>query len=113
MLAFLLSTPAYAPVLERRGWTELAGRLRTLTREQRWSELPTVVSDLVVNELVTCGRYDELPELLLAKFEGIADGVVLAPLGNDDDDQLIQTCVRRLQRESAGVGAKSPVTEQM
>jgi hypothetical protein len=26
MLAFLLSTPSYAPALNRRGWTELAGR---------------------------------------------------------------------------------------
>ena len=107
MLAFLLSTPAYAPALKRRGWTELAGRLRTLTKEQRWDELPTVLSDLVLDELVTCGRYDQLPEILLAKFEGIADGVVLPPLGDGDDDQLIQTCVGRLRREPARVDAKA------
>jgi probable F420-dependent oxidoreductase len=99
MLAFLLSTPAYAPALKRRGWTELARQLRTLTRQQRWSELPTVLSDLELDELVTCGRYDELPEILRAKFEGIADGIVLPPLGDDGDDQdrLIQACVRGLR----------------
>lgn len=99
MLAFLLSTPSYGPALKRRGWTELAGRLRTLTREQRWNELPTVLSDVVLDELVTCGRYDELPDILRTKFEGIADGVVLPPLGNGDDDQPIQDCVRSLQWE--------------
>ena len=99
MLAFLLSTPSYAPALKRRGWTDLAARLRTLTKEQRWDELPTVLSDLVLDELVTCGRYDELPQLLHAKFEGIADGVVLPHLGDDDDDRLIQLCVRDIQQE--------------
>ena len=101
MLAFLLSTPAYAPALKRRGWPELAGRLRTLTKEQRWNELPTVLSDLVLDELVTCGRYDELPELLRAKFEGVADAVVLPPLADDDDDRLIQACVSGLRREQS------------
>lgn len=99
MLAFLLSTPAYAPALERRGWTELAERLRALTRDQRWDELPTVLGDPVLDELVTCGRYGELPQILRTKFEGIADGVVLPPLGDDSDDQPIQECVRGLQQE--------------
>jgi probable F420-dependent oxidoreductase len=102
MLAFLLSTPSYAPALKRRGWTDLAGRLRTLTREQRWSELPAVLSDVVLDELVTCGRYDELPDILRTKYEGIADGVVLPPLGEADHDQPIQACVRAIRepRES-------------
>jgi alkanesulfonate monooxygenase SsuD/methylene tetrahydromethanopterin reductase-like flavin-dependent oxidoreductase (luciferase family) len=98
MLAFLLSTPAYAPALKRRGWTEMVERLRALTKEQRWDELPTVLSDLVLDELLTCGRYDELPELLRAKFEGIADAVVLPPLADDDDDRMVGACVDGLRR---------------
>jgi probable F420-dependent oxidoreductase len=99
MLAFLLSTPAYAPALKRRGWSELAGELRTLTKEQRWDELPTALSDLVLDELLTCGRYDELPGLLRAKYEGIADAVVLPPLAEGDDDRLIHACVSDLRGE--------------
>ena len=108
MLAFLLSTPSYAPALKRRGWTELAGRLRTLTKEQRWNELPAVLSDVVLDELVTSGRYDELPEILRTKFEGIADGIVLPPLSDDDDDQLAQACVRSLRREPARMDPAPP-----
>lgn len=96
MLAFLLSTPAYAPALKRRGWTELAGRLRTLTQERRWNELPTTLNDVVLDELVTCGRYDQLSQILHSKYAGLADGVVLPPLG-DDDDQPIRQCVRNLK----------------
>lgn len=97
LLAFLLSTPSYAPALNRRGWTELSGRLRAVTKEQRWNELPAVLTDVVLDELVTSGRYDELPKILRTKFEGIADGVVLPPLRDEDDDQLLQTCVRSLR----------------
>ncbi|KAA1252059.1 TIGR03617 family F420-dependent LLM class oxidoreductase [Mycobacterium simiae] len=96
MLAFLLSTPAYAPALQRRGWTELAGRLRTLTHQRRWDELPTVLNDVALDELLTCGRYDELPQLLHTKYASVADGVVLPPLG-DDDDRPIRQCVESLK----------------
>ncbi|HET9875895.1 MAG TPA: TIGR03617 family F420-dependent LLM class oxidoreductase [Mycobacterium sp.] len=98
MLAFLLSTPAYEPALKRRGWTELASRLRTLTNAQRWNDLPAVLTDAVLNELVICGRYHELPEILRMKFENIADGVVLPPLRDEDDDQLLQRCISDLRR---------------
>jgi probable F420-dependent oxidoreductase len=106
MLAFLLSTPAYAPVLRRRGWTDLADRLRVLTKERRWDELTTVLTDVVLDELVTCARYDQLPGTLLTKFEGLAEGVVLPPLSEDDDDQPIQTCVETLRREPARTAQK-------
>lgn len=69
-----------------------------MTKEQRWNELPAVLPDVVLDELVTSARYDELPNILRTKFEGIADGVVLPPLRDEDDDQLLQTCVRRLRR---------------
>lgn len=97
MLAFLLSTPAYAPVLRRRGIPELSDELRALTKAQRWTDLPAVLTDAVLDDLVTCGRYDQLPALLRAKFDGVAEGVVLPPLG-DDDDQLLRDCIRDLQR---------------
>ncbi|MGB9224615.1 TIGR03617 family F420-dependent LLM class oxidoreductase [Mycobacterium sp.] len=97
MLAFLLSTPAYAPALKRRGWTELADRLRTLAKAQRWNEMPTALTDVVLDELVTCGRYEELPEILRTKFDGIADGLVLPPIADGADDRPIQACVGSLR----------------
>lgn len=99
MLAFLLSTPAYAPTLKRRGWHELADDLRAVIKQQRWDDLPTVLSDAMLDQLVTAGRYDQLADLLRAKYDGIVDGVVLPPVGDDEnEDQPVQACVQDLQR---------------
>ncbi|GJF09711.1 LLM class F420-dependent oxidoreductase [Mycolicibacterium cyprinidarum] len=96
MLAFLYSTPAYAPALIKRGLTDLPERLRELVRAQQWDRLPAVVTDAVVDEFVVCARYDELPQLLAARFGPVADGVVLPPLRNDAGDAAIQACVAAL-----------------
>ncbi len=98
MLAFLYSTPAYAPALERHGFVDLSERLRDLVRTERWEELPTVVDDAVLDALVVCGRYDELPRLLTERYGDVADGVVLPPLGEEQDDAGLAACVAALRR---------------
>jgi probable F420-dependent oxidoreductase len=99
MLAFLYSTPSYATALKRRGWTDLPEQLRALVRAQQWDDLPTVLSDAVLDELVICGRYDELPGILMARFGQVADGVVLPPLGDLDDDRLLRECIAELTQD--------------
>jgi probable F420-dependent oxidoreductase len=89
MLAFLYSTPPYRPTLERHGWPDLFDRLQALTRAERWDRLPEVITDDVLDALLVCGPYEALPELLLERYRGIADGVVMpAPLDEHDDDRL-------------------------
>lgn len=91
MLAFLYSTPAYAGTLERRGRPGTADRLREMIRDQRWEQLPTLIDDALLDDLVTVGRYDELPGLLETKYGQIADGIVLPPLaGPPDDDAMLR-----------------------
>lgn len=95
LLAFLYSTPAYAPALIKRGWTDLPERLRELVRAQQWDRLPAVLTDDVVDEFVVCARYDELPRMLAARFGAVADGIVLPPL-RGDSDVGIEACVAAL-----------------
>ncbi|MGB0877154.1 MAG: TIGR03617 family F420-dependent LLM class oxidoreductase [Mycobacterium sp.] len=95
MLAFLYSTPAYAPALISRGWPDLPERLRELVRAQQWDRLPAVLTDDVVDEFVVSACYDDLPRLLAARFGATADGVVLPPL-RGDSDAGVQACVAAL-----------------
>jgi probable F420-dependent oxidoreductase len=95
MLAFLYSTPSYATALKRRGWPELSEQLRALVRTQLWDDLPTVLSDAVLDELLICGRYDQLPDMLKARYGDIADGVVLPYLR--DDDGSLAACIAELK----------------
>lgn len=97
MLAFLYSTPSYATALTRRGWHDLPDRLRALVRAQRWDELPAVLGDEILEDLLVCGRYDELPAILKTRFGAVADGIVLPPLGDPSDDELLGACLGDLR----------------
>lgn len=103
MLAFLLSTPAYAGALKRRGWTSLPDQLRSLTREERWGELPGVLDDTVLDALVVRGRYDQLAGLLHDRYDGLVDGVVLPPPSGAGGDQPLARCVDELRCATGSV----------
>ena len=99
LLAFLYSTPAYAPTLELYGWGELGPRLRELIRRDRWDDLAGVLSDEVLDTLVPCGTFDELPGMLLERFAGLGQGIVVsAPADTGDDDGFPSGHRRRCRR---------------
>jgi probable F420-dependent oxidoreductase len=87
LLAFLYSTPAYAPTLELYGWDDLGPRLRELIRRERWDDLGDVLSDEVLDTLVPAGTFDELAPLLLERFAALGQGItVTVPADKGDDD---------------------------
>ena len=87
LLAFLYSTPAYAPTLRLYGWDDLGPRLRDLIRRERWDDLGDVLSDEVLDTLVPCATFDELAGLLLERFAGLGQGILVAvPADPAEDD---------------------------
>jgi hypothetical protein len=52
----------------------------------------------VLDELLICARYDELPEILTARFGDVADGVVLPPLDDQVDNAALRVCISELRR---------------
>ena len=97
LLAFLYSTPAYAPTLELYGWSDVGPRLRELVRHDRWDDLGDVLSDEVVDTLVPCGTFEELPGLLLERFDGLGQGLVVNPPAQPEDDDAFRPVVAALQ----------------
>ena len=97
LLAFLYSTPAYAPTLELYGWTELGPRLRELIRRDRWDDLAGVLSDEVLDTLVPCGTFDELPTILRDRFAGLGQGIVVSPPAESVDDEAFAAVVAALR----------------
>jgi probable F420-dependent oxidoreductase len=93
LLAFLYSTPAYATTLELYGWDELGPRLRDLIRHERWDELGTVLSDEVLDTLVPCGTFEELPALLLRRFSALGQGILISPPADDANDEAFAAVV--------------------
>ncbi len=97
LLAFLYSTPAYAPTLELYGWADLGPRLRALIRHDRWDDLGAVLSDEVLDTLVPCGTFDELPSILAERFSGLGDGIVVSPPPEGRDDEAFAAVIATLQ----------------
>lgn len=97
ILAFLYSTPAYGRTLDLYGWTGLGDRLRALTREGRWGELDALVTDEIIDALVPHAVYADLPETLLHRLGGVADGVLIAPPSDPADDPGFADMLRVLQ----------------
>jgi probable F420-dependent oxidoreductase len=98
LLAFLYSTPAYAPTLELYGWPELGPRLRDLIRHERWDDLAGVLSDEVLDTLVPSGTFDELPRVLLDRFAGLGQGLMVNPPSDLADDEGFAGVVAALQQ---------------
>ena len=97
LLAFLYSTPAYAPTLELYGWPELGPRLRELIRHDRWDDLAAVLSDEVLETLVPSGTFEELPGVLLDRFAGLGQGLMLNPPADPSHDDAFAAVVASLQ----------------
>ena len=98
LLAFLYSTPAYAPTLELHGWSDVGPRLRNLIRQDRWDDLADVLSDEILDTLVPCGTFDELPGVLLERFSVLGQGIVVNPPADPADDEAFRTVVAALRQ---------------
>ncbi len=97
LLAFLYSTPAYRPTLELYGWEHLTAQLQTLIRADRWDDLPQLVTDEVMDALTPTALYPDLAPMLLERYAGLADGIVLSPPENASDDDALADAIAALQ----------------
>jgi probable F420-dependent oxidoreductase len=74
-ISFYASTPPYRPVFELEGWGDVADQLKTLVARGRWSDMPLLITDEMLDQFVLRGRWAELPEKVLRKYDGLLDRV--------------------------------------
>ncbi|MEO7077920.1 MAG: LLM class F420-dependent oxidoreductase, partial [Rhodococcus sp. (in: high G+C Gram-positive bacteria)] len=92
-LAFLYSTPAYRLALDALGLSEVGEKLTAMSRSGDWADLADVITDDVLDVLVTQCTYAELPAALASKYENLCDGIALAvPLDRADDGEFRKMC---------------------
>ncbi len=69
-IAFYASTPSYRVVMELHGWSDIAEQLGRLAVRGRWTEMPNLVTDEMMDEFVVSGTWAELPARIKAKYSG-------------------------------------------
>ena len=96
-LLFTLSTPAYWPALEHRGWREIGERLRDYTRQGRWQEMDALVSDEIVEAFVPAAPYEEIADVILEQYGDVADRVLFPVPANSADDESARRAIEKLR----------------
>lgn len=90
-IAFYASTRTYLPVLDHHGWGDLNPKLRELIAQNRWTDLPSVVPDDVLDAFCISGTYDHIGALIGDRLSGLVDTIGF-PLPDDlehpSDDYL-------------------------
>jgi probable F420-dependent oxidoreductase len=97
LLSFVYSTPAYWPTLELFGWRDRGERLHQLTREGGWAEMPGLITDEMLDELVPTAPYAMIGDVLRERYAGLGSSITL-PLPDDPaHDREIAKVVTSLQ----------------
>lgn len=91
LFGFLFSTPSYWPALEIMGRKEVGEGLLNKTREGKWAEMTALIDDDLLETTIPSGTYDELPDLLRKRYEGLATQITF-PMPDDpaDDSRVAQ-----------------------
>ena len=108
LFAFLYSTPAYRRTLELYGWGDLQDKLALMTRQDKWDDLHRVVTDEVLDALVPMALYEDLPDLILERWGGLADGVTMPLPADPAHDGLVAEVVRALRAGGGGPARETP-----
>lgn len=76
-IAFYASTRTYHAVLEFHGWTDVGMRLHQLSKEGKWTEMPKLISDEMLDEWAIVGTYDQLVPKLKERCAGVFQTILL------------------------------------
>lgn len=76
-ISFYASTPSYRRVLAFHGWQEIGERLSGMAARQQWAEMPALISDEMLDVLVTIADVPDLAAALYQRYQGIADRITL------------------------------------
>jgi probable F420-dependent oxidoreductase len=92
-IAFYASTPTYHSVLEFHGWMDAAAELHALSRAGRWKDMPSVITDEMLDEWAVIALADRFAETLRARCDGLFSTVLLDLPGElrADDDWVRET----------------------
>jgi probable F420-dependent oxidoreductase len=97
LLGFLYSTPAYRPALDALGLGDRADRLLAMSRAADWSGLADALDDEVLDAVAPSATHTELADVLLARYAGRADELVVTPPADPADDEAWGAVVATLR----------------
>jgi probable F420-dependent oxidoreductase len=99
LLAFYGSTPAYRAVLEVEGWEALQPELNALSKQGRWADMNTLITDEMVDIIAVHGTPDEVAAEIVGRY-GMCDRICAYFPGYPAGDDLIADFVAAMRAAS-------------
>lgn len=97
-IAFYASTRTYHAVLEHHGWTELGSELHRLSKEGKWTDLPRLITDAMLEEWAVVATFDELAGKLADRCKGIFSTLLIdLPARLSSQHERVADLVRKLK----------------
>ena len=92
-IAFYGSTPAYKGVLDSINVGELQAELNTMSKQGRWEEMGTLISDDIMDAFAVVGGPDEIADQIRARYGDVIDrtSAAYAQLPKEDRLKIIST----------------------
>ena len=72
-IAFYGSTPAYRGVLELHGWGDLQPELNGLSKQGKWAEMGTLITDEVLHAFAVVAPPADVPKEVISRFGDVID----------------------------------------
>ncbi|MEA3218397.1 MAG: hypothetical protein QOJ19_4553, partial [Acidimicrobiia bacterium] len=110
-VAFYVSTPAYRAAFSHHGLGELADEMATLSRQQRWEEMPGLITDDILHTFATVGTWDEIGDLLRERYEGVVTSLEFSiAVKTQADAEVMTKLIDQLSSSPSPVERADPAT---
>jgi probable F420-dependent oxidoreductase len=111
-IAFYASTPGYVKAFEHLGLGDLARDAAIYSKEQRWEELPKMISDDVLDQFAVIGTYDVIGKKLMERFgKVVTDTEFSIAVRDEQDRETLKKLASDIQGD-AGTAARSAIIGQ-
>lgn len=96
-ISFYGSTRSYKRVMDAHGWGDTCLELHALSLAGKWQEMPTRITDEMLEEFAVVGTYDEIVPKIKEKCAGLIDRVGFAiSVRFPEDEERLKSLIKEL-----------------
>jgi probable F420-dependent oxidoreductase len=98
-IAFYGSTRSYRASFELDGWADRAEQLHRLSIQQKWAEMPRLVTEEMVHAFAAVGTYRDIATVMKRRFAGINRLDFEIPIRGDRERGVVREVIEELRRQ--------------
>jgi probable F420-dependent oxidoreductase len=97
-IAFYGSTRSYRASFELDGWADRAEQLHRLSVQQKWSEMPKLVSEEMVHAFAAVGSWRDIAAVIKKRFAGVNRLDFEIPIRGERERGVVREVIQDLRR---------------